>query len=331
MNLKKFHIMRLSRPFGWQLTAALLLAVIALVSPQQLPRRHLQNFTDHAVSCVGLLAGSLVIPQSHIRSVSGVPPDIYGSGSLSHQTRLRAGIRRGSHPSRHHCGGGLSGRGDGAIKWLIEPVTTIQVLVCCYCYSFCCWSLLCIVMPPSRLLRPSNTVATLSVTPGWTGGLNAPVADFAAQLHQKSGWDPRAVSPVGAQGLAQFMPTTATWISDTLPELKTSQPFNPAWSIRALTRYDRWIWQRITAADDCQRMAMTLSGYNGGLGWVQRDQKLAAQRGLDHQRWFGHVATVNAGRSAANWRENRHYQKRILLELAPRYLMWGGRSCAEPA
>ncbi|WP_225087451.1 transglycosylase SLT domain-containing protein [Pectobacterium colocasium] len=162
-------------------------------------------------------------------------------------------------------------------------------------------------------------------------GLNAPVADFAAQLHQESGWNPRAVSPVGAQGLAQFMPATATWISDIMPELKANQPFNPAWSIRALTRYDRWIWQRVNAADDCQRMAMTLSGYNGGLGWVQRDQKLAAQRGLDRQRWFGHVATVNAGRSAANWRENRHYPQRILQELAPRYLTWGGRSCAEPA
>ncbi|MFE8103581.1 transglycosylase SLT domain-containing protein [Brenneria goodwinii] len=161
-------------------------------------------------------------------------------------------------------------------------------------------------------------------------GLNAPVADFAAQIHQESGWNPRAVSPVGAQGLAQFMPVTAQWISGIMPELKTKQPFNPAWAIRAMTRYDRWIWQRVNAADDCQRMAMTLSGYNGGLGWVQRDQKLAAQRGLDRQRWFGHVAAVNAGRSKANWRENRHYPQRILLELAPRYLTWGGRSCVEP-
>lgn len=162
-------------------------------------------------------------------------------------------------------------------------------------------------------------------------GLNAPVADFAAQLHQESGWNPHAVSPVGAQGLAQFMPATALWISGLMPELKANQPFNPAWSIRALTKYDRWIWQRVNAANDCQRMAMTLSGYNGGLGWVQRDQRLATERGLDGQRWFDHVATVNAGRTAANWRENRHYPQHILLELAPRYLTWGGRSCAESA
>ncbi|RNM01230.1 putative holin, partial [Dickeya undicola] len=37
MNLKKFRIKRLERLFGWQITAVLLLAVIALISPQQLP------------------------------------------------------------------------------------------------------------------------------------------------------------------------------------------------------------------------------------------------------------------------------------------------------
>ncbi|ECW2123781.1 lytic transglycosylase domain-containing protein, partial [Salmonella enterica] len=74
-------------------------------------------------------------------------------------------------------------------------------------------------------------------------------------------------------------------------------------------------------------MAMTLSAYNGGLGWVNRDRKLARSRGLDDTRWFGGVETVNAGRSAANWRENRHYPQRILHELAPRYLSWGGSSC----
>lgn len=161
-------------------------------------------------------------------------------------------------------------------------------------------------------------------------GLSAPVADFAAQLHQESGWRSGAVSPVGAQGLAQFMPTTADWISQLVPELNSREPFNPAWAIRALVSYDRWLWQRISAANNCERMAMTLSGYNGGLGWVRRDKRLASQQGLDSARWFGHVATVNAGRSAANWRENRHYPQRILRELAPRYLTWGGSSCVEP-
>ncbi|MBP6897390.1 MAG: transglycosylase SLT domain-containing protein [Pseudacidovorax sp.] len=45
-----------------------------------------------------------------------------------------------------------------------------------------------------------------------TWGLDAPVATFAAQVHQESRWRADARSPVGAQGLAQFMPSTASWI-----------------------------------------------------------------------------------------------------------------------
>ncbi|NEM42292.1 lytic transglycosylase domain-containing protein, partial [Escherichia coli] len=64
-------------------------------------------------------------------------------------------------------------------------------------------------------------------------------------------------------------------------------------------------------------------------GWVNRDKKLATQRGLDAGVWFDVVATVNAGRSAANWRENRGYPQRILYQNAPRYLSWGGATCVQ--
>lgn len=158
-------------------------------------------------------------------------------------------------------------------------------------------------------------------------GLSAPVADFAAQLHQESHWRPGAVSPVGAQGLAQFMPATAEWISALMPVLASREPFNPSWAIRALVSYDRWLWQRISVDHPCERMAMTLSAYNGGLGWVNRDRRLATRNGLDADTWFGATEQVNAGRSAAAWRENRHYPRRILHELAPRYLSWGGSNC----
>ncbi|MBJ3641384.1 lytic transglycosylase domain-containing protein, partial [Salmonella enterica subsp. enterica serovar Weltevreden] len=43
--------------------------------------------------------------------------------------------------------------------------------------------------------------------------------------------------------------------------------------------------------------------------------------------WFEHVEHVNARRSAANWRENRHYPNAILYQYAPRYLQWGQASC----
>lgn len=179
--------------------------------------------------------------------------------------------------------------------------------------------------PPAALKYRSDVIRSARVD--W--GLNAPVADFAAQLHQESGWNPAARSPVGAQGLAQFMPSTADWITGVFPSLSAREPYNPGWAIRALVSYDRWLWQRLYVPDGCERMAMTLSAYNGGLGWVNRDRRLARSRGLDDTRWFGAVETVNAGRSAANWRENRHYPQRILHELAPRYRSWGGASCVE--
>src|SRR5690554_3332836 len=44
-------------------------------------------------------------------------------------------------------------------------------------------------------------------------GLNAPVATLAGLVHQESSWRSDAQSPVGAQGLTQFMPDTTTWIA----------------------------------------------------------------------------------------------------------------------
>ncbi|MFT0531618.1 transglycosylase SLT domain-containing protein [Castellaniella hirudinis] len=158
-------------------------------------------------------------------------------------------------------------------------------------------------------------------------GLNAPVALLAAQVHQESAWRPEVVSRAGAAGLTQFMPATARWISDLFPELSANDPFNPSWALRALVRYDAWLYARVRAADACQAWAMTLSAYNGGLGWISRDQALASSKGLDRLVWFGSVEQVNAGRSAANWRENRAYPQRIIYTHQRRYATWGGSVC----
>jgi hypothetical protein len=163
----------------------------------------------------------------------------------------------------------------------------------------------------------------LTRTARFVWGIDAPIATFAAQIHQESGWNPDARSYAGAEGMAQFMPDTTTWISGAYP-LGTPEPFNPAWAMRALVTYDLHLWKRIKAADSCHRMAMTLSAYNGGLGWVYRDQALAEKSQLDRSRWFGHVELVNAGRSAAAFKENRGYPRKILLRWQPLYASWGG-------
>lgn len=155
-------------------------------------------------------------------------------------------------------------------------------------------------------------------------GLNAPVAALAAQVHQESGWNPQAVSRVGAAGMAQFMPTTASWWCD-LNGMAADQcqPQNPTWALAALVGYDKWLYERVRSADARNRMAFALSAYNGGLGWVNRDKLLASSKGLDPLVWFGSVERVNAGRGAANWRENRAYPQRILQILQPLYAHWG--------
>lgn len=161
-------------------------------------------------------------------------------------------------------------------------------------------------------------------------GLDAPVSVFAAQVHTESWWRNDTVSHVGAQGLAQFMPGTARWLPSVMPETGTPAPFNPAWSLRALCAYDKWLWERTAGATAHERMAFTLSAYNGGLGWVNRDKKLARQRGLEPERWFDHVATVNAGRSAAAWKENRSYSRLILTERQQAYVKAGWGPGIEP-
>lgn len=153
-------------------------------------------------------------------------------------------------------------------------------------------------------------------------GLDAPVAVFAAQVHQESAWRPDARSKF-ADGMAQFTPATARWISERFPEeLGSNEPFNPAWTLRALVRYDRYLWDLVDGADDCERWAMVLSAYNGGLGNLRRDVQLALSAGADGRRWFGHVEH-HSRRARWAFEENRGYPRRILLELQPRYLGWG--------
>lgn len=161
-------------------------------------------------------------------------------------------------------------------------------------------------------------------------GLDAPVATFAAQIHQESRWKFDAKSPVGAQGLGQVMPSTATWLAQVFPKaLGKVEPFNPIWSMQALVSYDRWLADRITARNACDKGALMLSAYNGGLGWVIRDRKLASAKGADPLIWFDSVEGHNAGRSAAAFKENRQYPRLILLRWESLYVAdgWGQGVC----
>ena len=164
----------------------------------------------------------------------------------------------------------------------------------------------------SRLVREAHAGA----------GLGAPVEMFAAQIHQESDWKETAHSGVGAIGIAQFMPGTAAWTVNLAPaDLKPAEPLDADWAMRALVRYDLWIYNRLPqyqAGDE--RWAAALAGYNGGLGWAQKDARLTGCA-----RWFGCAELAQDGRTQASLTENRGYPERILHLLRPLYLAAGWR------
>lgn len=150
-------------------------------------------------------------------------------------------------------------------------------------------------------------------------GLNAPIPVFAAQIHQESGWNPQAVSRVGARGMAQFMPATAQWIASIDPALANGDAGNPRWAIRALVRYDDWLATRVQGESEFDRLWAALRAYNGGLGHWQMEAKAAQSV----QRTAVDAACGKAKRHASFCPENLGYPRRILTVLQPLYLAWG--------
>lgn len=155
-------------------------------------------------------------------------------------------------------------------------------------------------------------------------GLNAPVATFAGQVHQESQWNAAAKSSYAA-GLAQFTPATSDWISAKYAtELGANQPYDPAWSLRALARYDKFLHDRVTAAvTPCDRMLFALSDYNGGAGWRMRRQARAKIPGD-----YATASVINPGIAAASQKENQEYPRRIVYRWQPIYAGWGPGVCA---
>lgn len=99
---------------------------------------------------------------------------------------------------------------------------------------------------------------------------------YKAQLVQESGLNPDAVSPVGARGLAQFMP--ATW-ADMVARFGWPQavsPHTPGLAIAAGARYMAGLRRAAPAAlsPEPDRHDYALASYNAGLGNVRRAWRL---------------------------------------------------------
>lgn len=154
-------------------------------------------------------------------------------------------------------------------------------------------------------------------------GVAAPIPMFAGQIHQESAWRADVTAWDNGRGLAQFMDGTAAQVARSYPELGAPSPYDPRWAIRAMVRFDGWIYARVQGAAPCDRWAASLKGYNAGAGYVQRAQR----RSPAPDRWFGATEWVNAGQSAQNFEYSRTYPRKILLKHQLLYAAWGPLLC----
>ena len=146
---------------------------------------------------------------------------------------------------------------------------------------------------------------------------------FFGQIHQESAWNPDAESKYAA-GLTQFTPDTAKWIqqlyANQLGEL-CSDPqgcvFSPRWAIRSMLIYGKRLWNQFVESIGDDKFAFMLASYNGGLGWIRREQQIVAAPNV----WFG---SVENSCLRAKWAcdENRSYPRKILFHWRPEYQRW---------
>jgi len=106
---------------------------------------------------------------------------------------------------------------------------------------------------------------------------------MAAQAYQESRFDPRAESWAGAVGLFQLLPSTAH-------ELGSSDPRDPESSIHGGIKYMYLLLERQDERIPLKhRLRFALAAYNAGWGHVADARRLAAEKGWDQNKWFGHT------------------------------------------
>ena len=126
-----------------------------------------------------------------------------------------------------------------------------------------------------------------------------------AQGFQESRLDQEVVSPVGAVGVMQLMPTTAADPNVGIPEITELEN-----NVHAGTKYLRFLLDQYFqdgSLDPLNEHLFAFAAYNAGPGRVARLRAEAAEMGLDPDIWFRnveHVAARRIGRETVQYVSN---------------------------
>ena len=163
-------------------------------------------------------------------------------------------------------------------------------------------------------------------------GPKAAVSSIAAQLEVESSWNPKAVSPVGARGLCQFMPYVGVDFAKRYSDLRPYLPFDSGWCIKAIVRYLKERHDRYgEGRSECSTVLAGWVTYVGSMQAFDREVELCRNTvGCNPMRWFDNVE-LQQSRSDSAFRESRNYPVKILAKSVNYSAAgWGKRWCSAP-
>ena len=115
---------------------------------------------------------------------------------------------------------------------------------------------------------------------------------IAAQGYQESKLDQSKRSHVGAVGIMQVMPTTASDKNVNIDNIEKAGP-----NVHAGVKYLRFLRDRYFSGeelDPVDRVLFSFAAYNAGPAKIARARKKAASMGFDSNQWFNHVEVAAA-------------------------------------
>jgi len=136
--------------------------------------------------------------------------------------------------------------------------------------------------------------ATIELFQKYSGQFGFDWLIITALGYQESGLDQSVRSHVGAVGIMQVMPSTASDPNVNIPNIEEIEP-----NIHAGVKYLHFLHYRYfqhPAVDKMNQWLFTFAAYNAGPAKVRRLRKEATEMGLDPNIWFRNVELVAAKR-----------------------------------